>query len=389
MAGDNGVFLAIPDYDRKITTIPRPIVVNDLSSETKLDRNALTQLIRTDYEGENISIVPSCECGHLTGEDKRGKVCSECGTEVLAHTERPIESNVWIRAPEGVRALIAPNAFTMLNQFFALGKKSADKDSPDEFRIIEYLIYRENTRRILPEHAEVIARMEAAGIQRGYNFFIDNFDQIIETLLELGLHRNGVNAFKDYVVSFIRMNRNLIFPQYLPIPNKLTFITEKTSIGTYVDTGIGAAQDAVQTIASIEEGESGTNQWTRENRTAKTIVLLAAFYYGYIKDILGPKEGWFRSNVFGTRVAFGGRAVITSIQERHRYDDLHIPWTFAISLFKLHIANRLLKMGKSPREINVYLLNSGHTFNPELHAIMMEMVHSCPDKRWPVLFQRN
>lgn len=389
MSADNGVFLAVPDFDRRIESIPNPIIINDLSSDTKLDRNMLTQLIRTDYDGENISIVPSCECGEITGEDKRGRICGVCHTEVLPHTERPIISRVWIRAPQGVRALITPSILTMLNQFFAVGKKSKDKDNPDEFRIIEYLLYKENTRRVMPDHQTAIDKMEAAGIQRGYNFFIDNFDRIFATLLELGLHRTGVNAFKEHIIGLVQMTRDLIFPQYLPIPNKLAFITERTNIGLYVDTGMGDAQDAVQTIASIEEGEGGTSQWTRENRTAKSVLLLANFYHSYVKDILGPKEGWFRSNIYGTRVCFGGRAVITSIQGEHRYDDLDIPWTFAISLFKLHIANRLLREGMTPREINMYLIDSGHVFNPHLHAILTDLIAQCPDGRWPVLFQRN
>lgn len=387
MSADNGVFLAIPDYNRRIELINNPIVINDLSSDTKLDRNMLTQLIRTDYDGENISIVPSCEGGHITGEDKRGKICPECGTEVLPHTERPIVSRVWIRAPHGVRALIVPSMLTMLNQFFAIGRKS--KDTSDEFKIIDYLIYKENTRRLLPEHRAAIEKMEAAGIERGYNFFIDNFDWIFDTLLRLELHRTGVNAFKEYVITLVQMYRHLMFPQYLPIPNKLAFITERTNIGLYVDTGMGDAQDAVQTIASIEEGVGGTSQWTRENRTAKSILLLCNFYYSYVKDILGPKEGWFRSNIYGTRVCFGGRAVITSIQGKHRHDDLDVPWTFAVSLFKIHLANRLLKNGMTPREINTYLINSGHVFNPDLHAILTDLLRQCPGGRWPVLFQRN
>ena len=102
-------------------------------------------------------MVPSCECGHLVGGHLRGKTCSKCNSEVLAHTEVPIESNLWIKVPDGVVAFMSPTLFSKLSQTFETNKV-------DVIRWICDIHYKGNFHEV-----EVINKLREAGVKRGYN----------------------------------------------------------------------------------------------------------------------------------------------------------------------------------------------------------------------------
>lgn len=376
---EKGIYLKLVDFRALYESTQNPIIVNDQPNTTRAERQRFSEVVRTSYKDDTLSSIPSCDCGETKGRYRVGQICPipTCGTVVVAATERTIESKVWIRSPVGVAPLINPVVWQMLDDFFTFRG----------FCIVRHLTNMDQGR-IVARHTPIVAQLAELGIERGYNNFVMNFDAIVKKLIAAKLHRPSQEDKEDFI-KFLQENRNLLFTRYLPIPSKLAFITEDTAVGVYADPNMVPALNAVETIASIDETSYGTTQRTKESRTAKTIMQLASFYLTYIKISIGQKEGWFRKHVFGTRINFSGRAVISSISRPHHPKDMHIPWTFAVALFEIHIANKLLKRGYSIREIEQLIVDAGHRVDPLIRDIFRELMAESPGGTIPAILQRN
>lgn len=391
------------NYVEMYNEIHLPTVLNDLPAEVREDREQLDAILKTNYKEDSIDVIPKCLCGELVGADKLG-ICSNCGTKVYSPAEVPIIANVWVRSPEGVAPFMNPNIWTMLNDTFKAGGKRP-------FKVLEWLVYTQGSKKS-PDHAVFKDNIKKAGIKRGYNFFHENFDFVIETLVKLGYYTGASSARKNCIgdkakeaLTFIRLYRDLIFTPLLPIPNRLAFIIEKTSFGTYVDSGMTPALDAaitMTTITELPESEGGTPLRIRENRAAKTVMLLSDYYVGIHKNTLGGKPGWYRQHMFGTPMCWSGRCVITSISGPHHYQELHVPWAFAIGLLDIDLKSKLSgdKYRWSKKKIDRYLTDHIHVYDTFLHSLMEELILECvymyENSEFkgevlglPVIFQRN
>jgi hypothetical protein len=378
-----GVYLRLINYQELIHRISvEPVFLNDLDTETKAGKERLVSLTRSNYEGDSLSIIPSCECGELRGERKKGRCCKICQTNVVSAAEKPIESNVWIRPPKDIDSLMNPMAWTIL----------ADAFTSSGLNILEWIC----DDKYQPPESQmfIIDRLRELGIgvtsqDRGWNYFCRNFDLIIDILISHKFCRKTNKDHRDSVFQFYRENRELFFTPYLPIPNKIAFVTEKTPVGIYADSGMKSAQDAIQTITSIDESEGGTNLRSRENKTCRTIMQLAAYYDHHCRTVIGKKEGWFRKHVFGTRVPYAGRTVITSLACRHHYDELHIPWTYAVSLFRIHLTNKLFRLGYSPKQTNTLIIQAANQWSPLFADLFKELIAEAPGLGIACILHRN
>ena len=375
----SGVYASLIDYDRLYESVSdRVTLVNTFDVRDEDQKQRLMDLMYTEYEGDTFDNTPSCDCGHLKGEFNTGMRCSNCGTTVAAVTERPMESILWLKVPDDVRGFISPAVWNLLNKTFKYrsvemvrwladptyrAKNGVDKTDPlfEKFRQVEW--------------------------NRSINHFIDNFDQAMEIMFE---HRVvAPMRFRVMIEQFIEENRRFFFPKYLPVPNRAIFITEKTAMGTYTDQVIYSAMDAVLTIASLGSSVVPITQRVKENRTAKVIHQLSSYYNDYTKSNLSTKPGMFRRQVYGSRLDYSSRAVISSLSGPHRYDELHFPWGLSVMMFKTHITNKLLRKGLSPSECEKFLMLHTNKYHPELDAIFKELIEESPYPGLPIILQRN
>lgn len=371
-----GLYLKMSDYREMYKRTHNPILINDLSIDTIEERANLAEIIRTSYDGDVISSLPSCEFGCTTGGDKRNSVCPDCGTLVVTAVDKPITNDVWVRSPKGVKPMMRPVMWSMLTDYFKRSKLC----------ILSYITNRNEPTT--PMQRGLIEQLESLGIQRGYNWFVDNFDFVIKTLIDNRLYRSSVNAqMRVELIKLIQENRDRIFTPVLPLPNKMAFVTEVTALGTYVDQGMKPILDAVHSIVSVDESTS--SQLLLENRTAKAISQFAAFYRGFVENQLSPKGGLPRKHIFGSLTGFSGRSVITSNSDNHEEDELIPPWGYTISLLKVDICNKLDKLGYSSRARNDLIVHAVNNYNPLIHDIINELIEESPHKGIPVLFLRN
>jgi hypothetical protein len=374
-----GVFCEMIDYDRLYESVSdRAILVNNFNMRSDEDKEKLNRLLYTEYDGDTLDAIPTCDCGRTTGEYNKGIRCTNCGTVVVAVTERPMESILWVRAPEGVTAFISPAAWNVLNGVFTYRGVQMVRWLTDPTYVAKNGIDKQDA---------LFHRFRDMDWKRSINYFIEHFDTACQVLLDHQLVRPIVR--RKRTEQFIEENRHRFFPKYLPIPNRSIFVTEKTPIGTYADNVMYSAIDAVRTMTSLDSGIMPSTQRVKENRTVKVVQQLSSYYMDFTKNNLSKKPGMFRRQVYGSRLDFSGRAVISSLSHPHRYDELHFPWGLAVMMLKTHITSKLLKRGMTPSQAEELLMVHTTRYHPLLDTIFQELLEESPQGRIPVIFQRN
>lgn len=371
------IYLRLKSHDEVFHSLRRPpVLVNHLDLETAEGRTRLQNLLFTRYEGDSLNVLPSCDCGEVTGNYNLGIVCSNCGTECLSITDLNLESTLWIKAPEGIPKLVNPAAWTML----------ANALTTSGTNVLEWVCnpqYKPNN-----PNSPILKKVESLNLPRGYNNFINHFDAVMQILFQNKIPK-GTDQDREDLWMFIQENKDRMFSQYLPIPSKVGFVLESNSIISYADTTMTLAIDALKTIASIENSSTPLTQRGRESRTLKAITLLAQYYVSFAAKTLAGKPGVFRKHVFGGRPHFTGRAVITSITVAHDYEELHLPWSLSVKLFKVHLTNKLLKRGMSPVELTTFLDSYTLRYHPLLDELFKELIAEAPGKGIPCILHRN
>lgn len=378
------VYLKLVNHDEIFASLTTHyIMANDIDVSTSDGRANLNRLLYNKYEGDSLNILPSCSCGDLQGGYNVGVQCVNCGTMVVPTMERPLESMIWFRAPDGVRALINPTAWVVLSTRMTI----------NGFNLLEWLCnpaYKP-PGKVPPK----LSRLERYNFPRGINGFYENFDTIMDAVFALKLVKEQGPQLKD-VRHWIAQNRNSIFSQHLPMPSKLGFVVESATTVSYVDKTIVLAIDALKTIVSIENSIAPLPLFRKQVRTIKAITKLAEYYRVFVNKTLGGKPGIFRRHVFGGRLHFSARAVISSLSANHRYDELHLPWSLALQLLRLHLTGKLLRridpntgVRYSPVSIDQLFRESALQYNPLLDTLLKELISESPHGGIPVTFGRN
>lgn len=371
--------LQLVDHDHLFdSSTSKPVIVNhfDLNSQNHME--ILNDMIYMTYSDDSLEILPTCDCGTLKGGNNVGIRCTDCGSLCLSVTERPLESALWIAAPDGVDTLINPEIWLILSKRFMDGGVS----------VLDWLT--NPAYKVNPDNEPLsIKKLKEHNVQRGINYFYQNFDAIINLLINGKIIKNGKVEEREELLQFLKENRSCIFSRHLPIPSKLAFITEKTPMGIYVDPTMAPAIDAIRTISSIENSVTPLTNKTKQSRTVMAISKLASYYDNFTGKSLSPKSGWFRKHVYGSRIHFSFRAVITSLSKPHVYNECHLPWSMSIMFFKVHLISKLLKRGFTPNECIKHLHEHTLKFCPLLNEIFKELIHEGPDNTIPIVLQRN
>lgn len=382
-----GVIQRLVNFDHVIKHSSDPLVViNDLKQTTDSDRAALNRLISTTYENTDFfSNEPSCECGTLRGGWMLNVVCPECQHPVLENFDQDLRPLVWMRSPHGVAKLINPMVWLMLSETFTKGKSKSDPG----FNMIEWLC---NTDYHIGDRRGQIAEINEAnimGMQRGYNNFVTHFDEYIEMLYSMSGFSKAKKGKETDLQVLLREQRDCLFSDYLPLPNKSLLIIEDTQVGTFVDPILTVATDAILTIASVDDPLMGLTVRQKENRTAKTLAKMSNFYFEVYRSVFAGKPGLFRKNVLGTRNDFSTRSVISSRTKAHRYDELEMSWGQAVTMLKLHLQSGLFKQGFTPNESQGYLQKHTYTYSKRIDELFKQMIDQNPEKAFIGTYCRN
>ncbi len=373
------VYQELVNFDTLFSQLKEPpLIINDFVDYSEEKKEEIQDLISTRLSSDMLSMMPSCECGETKGEHAIGAICKSCGEPVRSSIEEDIEPFLWFRRPKGVNKLINPAIWSMINDRF---KKSG-------FQVVRW-ICDPNYRTPVRQPKIIINSLVDRGIQRGYNYFVANFDMIMDLLFSMKDFRLKKGEDRDYLRELLRRERDSIFCEYLPVPNRNLMIIENTNVARYRDPIIDGSIDAILMLASID---SPSNQFTgrvRENRTVKAIAKFAEYYENFEKTNLAGKQGIFRKHIFGTRSHFSFRAVIASLTEPHAYDEIHVPWSIGVTVFRVHLINKLLRRGFSHNQAVGHIYAHVEKYDPLLHELITIILTESPYGGHPAIIQRN
>ncbi len=362
----NGIAVRIVDLAELFEKTPDKLIVNSFDLTRADEKERLNKLLYTHYEGDTLSAIPACECGHTTGQSNVGMTCMECGTVVLAVTERPLISVAWVKPPEGVSMFINPRVWTILSAALTVGGVN----------LLEWIC--NPTSILMPEQVDnnrFLKRATTLGINHGINYFYENFDLVMAKLFDAGLvYSSGNRRQRQDLAQFLSEYRKCIFTPALPIPSKLTFITEKTVTRTYSDKTIYSAMDAILTITATENSPTPLSMRVKQSRTVKANSLLAKYYQDFIGNTLARKPGLMRKHVMGARLHFTFRAVISSLSNHHHRSELHLPWALAVKVFDMHLTAKLFRLGYSVNEAATYLADHVLQHSDLLEELFKEII---------------
>lgn len=374
-----GVYLEHVDHDELFANSPlSPIIINDIPTVNEEQKAYLDSLIFKRFESDLLSNEATCECGSTTGGYKLGVICPNCNTVVKDEMDQELHPLVWIRTPVGVKKLMNPIILMKLLRHF----------NKSNFSLIEWLINTDYTSGgVKPGYIEGLM---AAGVKRGYNNFIANIEEYLTLMFDIRVFRSKKGQFDAlYHLVMKDLKEGKLLSNYVPLINRSLLIIEETKVGKWVDPIVMGAIDAIRTISSIDDPVMGFTARQKENRTAKTLIALANYYKDTVDVVLSDKPGMFRKHVFACRNHFSMRNVISSLTKAHRYDELHVPWGAAVTLFKLHLMNKLLKRGFTINDATALLHQCVYRFDPLIRQLFDELFKESRDEGWWTLWQRN
>ena len=386
---EGGYFAQLVNFEEDFHHLERPaIILNSFDTSTEEGKKRVSDLIYVRYTSDVLDITPTCLCHNpaMTGADKTGQICPLCHHPVVTSTQMELKPSLWVQVPDGVDAMINPIVWEMLSDAFT---KSG-------CNLVEWLA----NRSYQPDgkKSKELERLKQYGFERGINSFYRNFDKIMEVLLTNKVCKIPP-ATRNVIRELITQNRDRIFTRWLPIPSSIAFIAESTATGTYADSGATACNDAVWTICSTNNVLQPQSIEVKENRTIKTIVSLAKYYNYQLSKGLGTKVGWWRKHVFGSRINFSYRTVITSISGVHDYEELHLSYSPAVALLETYIIRNLQTMldpdtglTYSYKKAKKKLMECTLFCSEEIHGIIMDLIKDCQRAGLPgipTFFQRN
>ena len=352
------------------------IILNYLSPYNMADIDKLNVSLMTVYNTDILDTVPTCDCGHLRAEAYKGKICSECNTEVLDF-HRKVEPLMWLEVLDKDIKFMNPQFYMSIR--YLLDKKSdwvrwmCDHNYNPPVNIPTYLY----------------GVLEILNKERSYNNFLDKLSEIF-----LYLQDHPHFSKSDKRSELIDLNtmwseqKDIIMSTYLPIVNKKLFVMENTTKGKFINLAVAEVYDVILTwVQNANNSEARFKK--KQQQTVNVLSKLSMVYYNYYNKHLLKKPGIFRKHLFGARSPFTFRSVITSLSGPHNHDEIHVPWAIGVTAFRPHILNKLKKLGYAYREANNMLTRAVKKYNPIIDNILQSLITEAPNGRIELLAQRN
>lgn len=331
-----GVYLECVDYDADIRRLPNePIILNDLEVDAWSGVDLVKLYMVNDQVDDTIEILPTCNCtsGGIKGRynarygDTPGVICPKCQSEVISPVERGFLSDVWLQTPDRIEGLMRLNFIRMMREHRI-----------DNLPILDYFC---NTKtKFKNEHIPRVKKFLALDLPRGYNNFIIHFDRIFSELVDNKILQKGDI---ETLQTFVEMNRKLLFPHHIPLPSKRSIITEQSDGTTYALEGYNKVLSAARDFLIIKGYSENKNIRFIENLVYSSLVAFAE-YTDYVDgQILSQKTGWWRKQIFGSRLDYSYRAVITG--HNGEFDSIKLPWRLSVGVYKPMIIGQLIQQG--------------------------------------------
>lgn len=348
----------------------------------------------------DLDFIARCECEYLQGNYYIGDICPKCHTEVTLDMEAAsghLKHRAWISAPKEIKGWLNPVVYMILARWLSYGKRVKTSNTNARGEITSRGKKRKGNYLddILDVTTEIPPELSGVITGKGFNYFYDNFDFIIEHFLYH--HKQTANKKgRDLIAYMLSDNRDKLFCRYLPILASALHpivMSEGTSDNRrrYVDKNCQYVLAAAETLSYLEYNP----RKTRRNNEVEVAAYSAyqnhmAYVFDISKKHLSEKRSLPRMHIFGSRLHLTFRGVIVPIIGRHQMDEIYLPRKIAVNLLRLQIIGRLMRRhGMTMSEAYNRQQAAIQKFDPLIDTIMKELIAECPHKGLPCLLNRN
>jgi len=367
--------LSMDEYFR--FTEGNKIIINHLSYMDSHDMEYITNKLTTVYSGDTIIAAPHCDCGATKGRYLLGTECSECSTLCTDPKERT-KPALWFEALDNSLKFINPAFWNTLNALL-----------PGRIDALRWLVdVRYNPKGIIPNYV-LLARQNILNGERSYLELVNNMDALLDYFVN-STELKSKATYKEILVirKIYHKYKDDIMSNYLPILNKKLFVVEKTTKGIYTNLVLG---DVIDTITMwLKAAEDDSTYKAKITATGLLISKLSALYVKYYDKYLTKKPGIFRKHIYGARSHFTFRTVITASRGKHKHNEIIPPWLIALTTYRPHMLNKLIRRGYSYKQADKLLNRSIMAYDPVLEEIQQELIAECPyEQGLPIIVNRN
>lgn len=371
----------IMSMDEFYHSIPNAVVeVNSISWYDKSDLGELHDRTITEYSNDVISTIPSCGCTALKGRYRLGRECPDCNTLVSDPVDKTTP-NLTLKVMDEDLPFFNPLVWNMLKTTLYsridIVSWMCDKYMNPTFKLPDW------TKGLL----EILE-------ERSYTSFMENLDEILDYCINHSNFKSKEPRRVDnlkYIKYLLKEEPHKVYSTYLPLPNKQLFVKENTTKGKFMN--LVAVAEVTDIVMLWTKTISDTDTLTFKKKSRATVSVLTKItnmYLDYYNKYLLGKPGAVRKHVFGTRSHFTSRALISSVNGRHRYNQVILPWCIMVTLFRPHFLNKLRKRGYRYKVASRLLNASVRTYNPMLKEIGDELIAESPtDLGIPYILSRN
>lgn len=397
---DRGVYLKLVDLNNEIKTLRRePIIINDVvkGAPTAETVDILNEITRVHYNSDTLDVIPSCGCRQLSGKFNEGQFCTnpDCSDpEVKRVLDHDYTSQVWFRNPTRTGKFINPIFWVRFNANF----------SSKDFDVLRYITDKRYRPLVITDsrYDQLAKYLDQCVEDRSMEYVTRDFEtfrgimlsiftpEVARILSSSKQNREQRLQQMDEFRELLDMEGSIVLTKYLPYPSKWAMVTEQSGGNTFTDPTILCAIDAAKTMASVENSIRPLSKATLNSKLVLVQSKMSQFYAEFIQHTLAGKPGLFRRQLGSTRTPWSGRVVIVPLSGAHVFDEVHIPWTWAIGMLRNHIEGVLLYAHRmTPKEISSYIDHCLCNYDEMMAEIMNTFILESPWGGIPMAILRN
>lgn len=371
------------NYDRLFETSPHSRFLNDIYFQDPTVN--ILDLIFQKQEG-NIEFTPRCECGEYQGEIYKGHVCPFCQTVVQSDFTSNFKPTNWVRIPDSFPKVIHPRFYILLTR---LGGRNRDRIKGNKLvkrskvPIIDYIL---NVEEVLPPDI-------AEGVtEQGFGAFYRNHEEILRFLLLEHPKLSKLDAAKAIWRIYENEDTENLFTDKLPLLNP---IFHPMMVRGKFKTIDKITDFIMPPVINLIHSTYATEKLVTPHRNGeKSLWKVFSQYIKYIQKIMelkiGDKYALVRRHCVAARMHFTSRAVISPITDRHKGDEVHLPWNIAAVMFQPELLNLLMnRHGYTPTSAIEYFYQHVNKYSSLMDDCFKTLIAECPADGIPILINRN
>ena len=338
----------------------------------------------------------SCACGKMIGSMYADgyTVCPECGT-LITKNETDLKKFGWVYL-HGYKVL-TPIYYEKLKKLLGAvdGKSYLD--------MILKIRYKKYGEEHTPEEIDMITKYNFPYVGKGMTWLKDNISEILEWCKKKKSKRN---AKASDLYDELYQDQYKMFCGALPIyssamrsemPGEKDVKNYRMKINTCFQAIIRCANDIKATANSPRpdclNDSLGLIQTDKEKIDELLLKIQenAASVFDEEYRIIEGKKGIIQSKLIGGRHDFSGRSIIVPGARPLRAEEIEIPYTTFINLFRFEILNTYIKLyDVSVEEANHVVEKAANTFDENVYKIMTILLEEHKnDHSLSVIISRN